>query len=120
MAISHKTQNRWDTLSARLRANDGSRVSLNDCDDYLEILAQNAEGTNGLEPEEKLQAISEGLFNLTYLVIRDKLDAPRSRLSLIRDIAIACRWQITIVALGVCAVLAFRPQIAALIEAALH
>lgn len=120
MAISHKTQNRWDTLSARLRANDGNRISLNDCDDYLEILAQSAQGTNGLGPEEKLQAASENIFNLTYLVIRDKLDAPRSRLSLIRDIAIACRWQITIIALGVCAVLAFRPQIAALIEAALH
>ena len=120
MSTSHKTQNRLEMLSARIRANEGNRISLNDCDDYLAILAQSANGTNGLTPEEKLQACAENLFNLTYLFIRDKLDAPRSRLSLIRDIAIACRWQITIVALGVCAVLAFRPQIAALIEAALH
>lgn len=118
MAISHKTQNRWDSLSARLRDNDG-RLSLNECDDYLEILAQNAEGTNGLKPEEKLQAISEGLFNLTYLFIRDKLEAQKPATSW-KDVLIKCSWQtVVVVAITVPSItflFVYQPQLAAILE----
>ena len=118
MAISHKTQNRWDSLSARLRDNDG-RISLNDCDDFLEILAQNAEGTNGLKPEEKLQAISEGLFNLTYLFIRDKLEAQKPATSW-KDVLIKCSWQtVAVVAITVPSItflFVYQPQLAAILE----
>ena len=118
MAISRKTQNRLDTLTARLRENDG-RLSLNDCDDYLEILAQSGEGTNGLTPEQKLQATSEGLFNLTYLFIRDKLETPKPATSW-KDVLIKCSWQtVAVVAItvpAVTALLAYRPQLAAILE----
>lgn len=120
MAMAAKIRNRLDELVAALK--ETRNLSLGDRDDDIEILTQTAEGTNGLSLEEKVQALSENLFNLCYLFIRAQLEGGAAAgfwPALFRLIE-RCRWQITIVALGVCAVLAFRPQFAALIEAALH
>ena len=121
MAISQKTQNRLDQLVAAIK--DAKALTLNERDDCIEILNEAAAGTNGLTVEEKTQANSVNIFNLCYLFIRDKLEGggygggfwPALFRLLER-----CRWQVTIIAGFVSAVLAFRPQFAAIIEAALR
>ncbi len=115
MAMTAKIKNRLDELVAALK---GSKtLSLNERDDLIEIIAQAAEGTNGLTAEEKTQANSENIFNLCYLFIRDKLEGGGSRAGLYRLIYM-CRHQITILGLGALGLLAFRPQVAALLEGA--
>ena len=112
MGISQKTKNRLDELTATLKENRA--LSLNERDDYIEILAEAAAGTNGLTVEEKTQANSVNIFNLCYLVIRDKLEGAAYGgfwPSLFRLIE-RCSWQIVIIVLGAFVLFGYRPQIA--------
>ncbi len=115
MAVTQKIQNRLTETVAALR--DSKTLSLSDKDDYIEILSEAAEGTNGLTVEEKTQANSVNIFNLCYLFMRDKLEGRvfgfwPSLFKLIER----CKWQITIIILGAFALLAYRPQIAQMVE----
>lgn len=113
MAMLTKIKNRLDeTVSALKESRD---ISLTDKDDYIELLHEAAEGTNGLTLEEKVQANSVNTFNLCYLMIRDKLENNTGRAGLYRLIE-RCKWQLTIIAGFISVVLAFRPQLAAVIE----
>ena len=114
MAITAKTQNRLDELTAALKS--AKDLSLNERDDYIEILAEAAEGTNGLTVEEKTQANSVNIFNLCYLFLRDKLEG-REKVSGLYDLIYRCRTNITIIVGIVAALLVLRPQLAALIDA---
>ena len=93
-------------------------MSLNERDDYIGIMLDAKNGANGLPTEEKLQACSENIANLCYLIIRDKLEGGGGRAGLY-VLIYRCRWQIVILAGFITLLLAFRPQLAAIIEAAL-
>jgi hypothetical protein len=115
MAIPQKVQNRTDEIVAACKT--AKDVSLGDRDDFIAIMMEACEGTNGLTPEEKLQANSVNLANLCYLFIRDKLEGrPAGFWPALFRLIERCKWQITIIVLGAFALLAYRPQIAQLIE----
>lgn len=114
MATPQKVANRADAVIEALKKND--RLTLSERDDMIEIMSEAREGTNGLTVEEKTQANSVNLANLTYLFIRHLLEGCETGRAglygLIRD----CRWQIVILGGFLTLLLAFRPQLAAIIE----
>jgi hypothetical protein len=77
------------------------------------------EGTNGLPPDEKLQNVSETVFDLCLLQAFDMIDADRrgrgraGLYGMVRD----CKWAIVALAAIVCGMLAFSPELADLIGA---
>ncbi len=115
MAVTQKVQNRLAETVAALR--DSKALSLSDKDDYIEIISEAAEGTNGLTIEQKTQANSVNIFNLCYLFMRDKLEGRVFGFwpALFRLIE-RCKWQITIIVLGAFALLAYRPQIIQIVD----
>jgi len=117
MSVPLSVQNRYDTLSSALKTS--KLLSLSDQDDYLKILEETRDGTNGLTLPEKLQANSQNLFNLCYLFMRDKLEGGNSRAGLYRLIFL-CRNQIVILVLGVvlivCVLMGYRPQVIQLFD----
>lgn len=110
MAVSQKIQNRLEETVAALKAS--REVSLSDKDDFIEILSEAAEGTNGLSVEDKTQANSVNIFNLCYMMIRDRLEGRAVGFwpALFRLIYLV-RWQITIIALGAFVLFGYRPEI---------
>ena len=115
MAVPQKVQNRTDAIVSACKT--ATNVSLSNRDDYIAIMTEACEGTNGLSSEEKLQANSVNIANLCYLFIRDKLeDRPAGFWPALFRLIERCKWQITIIVLGAFALLAYRPQIAQLVE----
>jgi len=119
MAMQQKIRNRLDEITAALK--ESKAVSLADKDDFIEIMAEAAEGTNGLTVAEKTQANSVNIFNLCYLFMRDKLEGAGAAAhgfwpALFRLIE-RCRWQLTIIILGAYVLLGYRPQIVEALEA---
>ena len=111
MAMTAKVQNRLDEIVAALK--ETRNLSLGDRDDDIEIITQTAAGTNGLSLEEKVQALSENLFNLSYLFIRAQLEGAAAAgfwPALFRLLE-RCRWQVTIIALGAFVLFGYRPEI---------
>jgi len=116
MATPEKILNRTEEIVAGCK--EARHISLGDRDDFIEIMKRACAGTNGLTTDDKLQACAENLANLTYLFIRDKLEGATAAgfwPGLFRLID-RCRWQITIIVLGAFALLAYRPQIAQIVE----
>ncbi len=116
MAMTQKTRNRLEETVAELKA--AKHLSLGDRDDYIELLTEAAEGTNGLTVEEKVQANSVNTFNLCYLMLRGRLDAARAAgfWPALFGLIERCRWQITIISLGAFILLGYRPQIIEALE----
>ena len=83
------------------------------------IIVRAEEGTNGLPPDQKLQNVSETVFDLCLLQAFDMIDADRrgrgraGLYGMVRD----CKWAIVALAAIVCGMLAFRPELADLIGA---
>lgn len=123
MAMSEKVKNRQEVLTADLKS---CGAPLGAVDDDIEILAMAAAGTNGLPPDEKLQACAENIFNLCYLYIRDKQEARKAakeaegKATTWKDVLVRCAWQIVaVVAITVPAVVAlfaYRPELAAVLK----
>ena len=117
MPTPPKIANRAEAVINALKTD--SRLSLSERDDMIEIMSEARDGTNGLTVEDKTQANSVNIANLTYLFIRHLLEGRETGRGglyrLIRD----CRWQIVLIVAILSVLLAFRPQLAALIEAAL-
>lgn len=116
MAMTQKTKNRLEETIAELKA--AKHISLGDRDDYIELLTEAAEGTNGLTVEEKVQANAVNTFNLCYLMLRGRLDgaAAAGFWPALFRLLYLCRWQVTIIALGAFVLFGFRPQIVEALE----
>lgn len=112
MAVSEKILNRTDTS---IRAIRDSHLDVGEQDDLIEMACSARDGTNGLNPEEKLQANAENIANLVFLFIRQSVRKPLPT-DTWKDVIIKCRREITVIGLGAFALLAFRPQIAAVVE----
>lgn len=117
MAVTQKILNRFDGLADAIKST--KVLTLNERDDYLEILFEAKEGTNGLTLEEKTQANSQNIFNLCYLFMRDKLEGSDGKSGLYRLIFL-CRNQIVTLILGVvlivCVLMGYRPQVIQLFD----
>lgn len=110
MSVPSKIQNR---IEASVKAVKDSGLALAEKDDLIEMLTEARSGTNGLGLEEKTQANSENLANMTCLVVRHLLGDIRTTW---KDVIIACRWNIVIVFALLIELLAIRPQIANIVE----
>ncbi len=109
MAMTQKIKNRLEEITVALK--ESKNVSLADKDDFIEIMSEAAEGTNGLTVEEKTQANSVNLFNLCYLFMRDKLNAATGFWPALFRLIYLCRWQITIISLGAFVLFGYHPEI---------
>jgi len=74
MAVPEKIANRTERIVAALR--EARHLSLGDRDSFVEIMKRSCIATNGMSAEEKLQACSENIADLCYLIIKDKLEGP--------------------------------------------
>jgi len=112
MAVSEKILNRTDTAIQAIR---DSHLAPGEKDDLIEIVCDARDGTNGLSDAEKLQANAQNIFALVFLYVRAATAKPAPT-DTWKDVIIKCRREITVIGLGAFALLAFRPQIAAVVE----
>ena len=102
---------------ACLSAIDGSaHLDENDKILFRDLINNAANGTNGLDKEEKLQNVSETVFSLVMLKILDKCTSPKEdrRYSLYRMIT-ECKWAICLLGAILSLALILRPELSALL-----
>lgn len=111
MAISAINQHRNDLAKQFI---DGSQLNADTKADLDEMLDSSLRTTNGLKPEEKLDAISDNLYQLTRLTCIHIAETPKT--ASWKDVIIKCRREITVIGLGIITLLVLRPQIADIVE----
>jgi hypothetical protein len=111
MAISAINQHRNELAKQFI---DGSQLNADTKADLDEMLDSSLRTTNGLKPEEKLDAISDNLYQLTRLTCIHIAETPKT--ASWKDVIIKCRREITIIGLGIITLLVLRPQIADIVE----
>lgn len=84
---------------------------------FRDLINNAANGTNGLDKEEKLQNVSETVFSLVMLKILDKCASPKEdvRYSIYRTIA-ECKWAICVLGGILSVALIMRPELSTLIS----
>lgn len=88
-------------------------------EDLTAVVASSAEATNGLTTREKLQAVSDNLFDISRLLALF-IVAQGRRVTSWKDVAIAFKWPLTAIALGSLFLLALHPELAGLFESLAH
>ena len=116
MAVSAINQHRNELAKQFI---DGSQLNADtkaDLDEMLDSSLRDSSlrTTNGLKPEEKLDAISDNLYQLTRLTCIHIAETPKT--ASWKDVIIKCRREITIIGLGIITLLVLRPQIADIVE----
>ncbi len=111
MAISAINQHRNELAKQFI---DGSQLNADTKADLDEMLDSSLRTTNGLPPEEKLDAISDNLYQLTRLTCIHIAETPKT--ASWKDVIIKCRREITVIGLGIITLLVLRPQIADIVE----
>ncbi len=111
MAISAINQHRNDLAKQFI---DASQLNADTKADLDEMLDSSLRTTNGLKPEEKLDAISDNLYQLTRLTCIHIAETPKT--ASWKDVIIKCRREITVIGLGIITLLVLRPQIADIVE----
>jgi hypothetical protein len=111
MAISAINQHRNELAKQFI---DGSQLNADTKADLDEMLDSSLRTTNGLKPEEKLDAISDNLYQLTRLTCIHIAETPKT--ASWKDVIIKCRRELVILGLGVITLLVLRPQIADVVE----
>ena len=88
---------------------------------FRDLINNAADGTNGLNQEEKLQNVSETVFSLVMLKILDKCDktVENRNYSLYRMLA-ECKWAICVLGAIVSTALILRPELSTLITSAFN
>lgn len=116
MAIPQKIENRTKALISEI--NDSS-IPLALKDNLREILLEAKEGTNGLDVEAKTQNNACAIANCTYLLIRhileNELERTQERAPNWKAVVKDCAWQITIVLIGLFALIAIHPELGGLL-----
>lgn len=111
MAISAINQHRNELAKQFI---DGSQLNADTKSDLDEMLDSSLRTTNGLPPEEKLDAISDNLYQLTRITCIHIAETPKT--ASWKDVIIKCRREITVIGLGIITLLVLRPQIADIVE----
>jgi len=88
-------------------------------EDLSSVVASSAESTNGLTSREKLQSVSESLFDIARLMALFIVGQGR-RITSWKDVAVAFKWPLTIVAIGGLALLALHPELSQLVDSLAH
>lgn len=97
----------------------GSPLSAALKEDLSSVVANTAEATNGLTAREKLQAVSDGLFDISRLLALF-IVAQGRRVTTWKDVVIALKWPLAIVALGALFLLGLHPELAGMVENLAH
>lgn len=103
--------------TACLSAIDGSsHLDENDKILFRDLINNAANGTNGLDKEEKLQNVSETVFSLVMLKILDKCSSPKEerKYSLYKMVS-ECKWAICVLGGILSIALILRPELSALL-----
>lgn len=92
-------------------------------EDLIDTVDSSLISTNGLNQENKLQAVSESVFNLSRLVSRLTVYQTETmeHLSTMKDISwkqclVSLKWQVTIIVGILSGMLIFRPELSILVE----
>ena len=72
MAMKRNIQHRTELLVSEIH--NSKNLSSEEKMDYEAILLSASEGTNGLSEKDKLQSVSETVFNIVTLMIAKTLD----------------------------------------------
>lgn len=116
MAISVINQHRNDLAKQFI---DASPLNADTKSDLDELLDASLRTTNGLQPDEKLDAIADNLYQLTRLTCIHIAEKPKPAATW-KDVLIRCPWQaVVVVAITVPSVVAlfiYQPQLAAILE----
>ena len=87
-------------------------------EDLRAVVRSTEEGTNGLSPEEKQQAIAQGLFDLARITIYNMIHEAKGRPARSwKDVIVETRWQLCWAVAVTAVVLILRPEIAKTLEA---
>ena len=86
-------------------------------EDLRAVVRSTEEGTNGLSPEEKQQAIAQGLFDLARITIYNMIHEAKRPARSWKDVIVETRWQLCWAVAVVAVVLILRPEIAKVLEA---
>lgn len=92
-------------------------------EDLIDTVDSSLISTNGLNQENKLQAVSESVFNLSRLVSRLTVYQTETmeHISTMKDISwkqclVSLKWQVTIIVGILSGMLIFRPELSILVE----
>lgn len=87
-------------------------------EDLRAVVRSTEEGTNGLSPEEKQQAIAQGLFDLARITIYNMIHESKARPARSwKDVIVETRFELCWGLAVVAVVLILRPEIAKTLEA---
>lgn len=87
-------------------------------EDLRAVVRSTEEGTNGLAPEQKQQAIAQGLFDLARITIYNMIHESKARPARSwKDVIVETRWQLCWGVAVIATVLILRPEIAKTLEA---
>ena len=115
MAITAQNQHRNDLAKQTI---DASALNPDAKADLDEVLDTTLQGTNGLEPSAKLDAVADNLYQVARLMCIHIAESPR--VASWKDVVIQCRREIAAVAIGLgvplVALFALRPQIVLALE----
>ena len=115
MAISPINQHRNELAKQFI---DASQLNADTKSDLDEMLDSSLRTTNGLKPEEKLDAIADNLYQLTRLTCIHIAEKPQP--ATWKDVLIRCSWQtVVVVAITVPSItflFVYQPQLAAILE----
>lgn len=109
-----------DRASDVLAALDASPIAGPLREDLREIVRQTERAANGLPPEQKLQGVSQGLFDLARIMIYNMIHEAQHRGRSWRDVAVECRWTVCILAAIIAVALIVRPELANIAAALAH
>lgn len=117
MAIPEKISHKAETA---IQAIEQSSLRSAVRDDLVEAIELSRDATNGLDKEQKLQAVAENMFLLARLFALTVVEGAKPRVDSWKDVIIACKWQLVLATSIVSALLAYRPQLGALLERLIH
>ena len=90
-------------------------------EDVRRVVKRTLKATNGYTPEQKMQAVSQSLFDLSrlfaYTIIHDAKRKPERSW---KDTIVECKWAICVLAAIIAGLLILRPEIANITAAAIH
>ena len=117
MAVSE--QNRMLAEDATKAINESPLPPL--MKDNLRVLvARASEATNGMGQEEKIQAMSQSLFDLACIFVYDLIHQTKKHERSWKDVIVECRTALCVLAAIVAGLLIIRPEIANIVAAAVH
>ena len=84
-------------------------------EDLRAVVRSTESGTNGCSPEDKLQAVAQGLFDLARITVYNMIHESKAVKGW-KDVVVETKWQLCLALAIIAGMLVLRPQLAALVE----